>query len=51
MRSFRRARLLLSRHTDGVIEFLEPLSNLTTLNLTGAKLTDADSNACECSRN
>ena len=27
--------------TDGLVEFLEPLSNLTTLNLTGAKMTDA----------
>jgi len=26
---------------NGVVEFLEPPSNLTTLNLTGAKLTDA----------
>lgn len=27
--------------TNGMVEFLEPLSNLTTLNLTGAKFTDA----------
>ncbi len=27
--------------SNGMVEFLEPLSNLTTLNLTGAKLTDA----------
>ena len=26
--------------TNGMVEFLEPLTNLTTLNLTGAKLTD-----------